>query len=301
MSVIGKRSLPSELWKDEMLHIPSALVEAYRKELENNNLLALAKSIEINRSPIGGAGRIETLEHFATRYGVSICRVESVVIDPQNAFASLPDDLLATFSDGTISILDVPCGTGAAGTGILSTLAVLRKAHVIAKLPINVKIMAGDCSQSGLDIYKQLLLELNPHFESVGIKVEFNGCLWDAKQPNSTANLIDIWLRNSGTDDELLVIIANFSGEAGRNFKEFERSFQHIHERLHSRTSSVIWIEPLMKTAERYLEKVGRLLNPMQWFKKNESTIQYTYYWYHPFQQCKYRCTLIIQKYVRDA
>jgi len=301
MKILNKSKIPTELWSQKLLHIPNCLVEAYRQSLNDFKIMDIALSTENRRGPIGGSGIEETLQHFAMRYGVSVCRLESLVIDPEHAFTSISDDLLITFSDGKVSILDIPCGTGAAGTSIISTIAALRKSDVLPKLPLDIMITGGDYSQTALNIYDKMIESLRTYLNSVGINVYFSKVLWDAKRPDTTAALVDNWFESSKDTEEFLSIIANFSGETSKSFADFQRSFEHIHERLYSKTASVLWIEPKMSGAKKYFEKIAQLMEKaINWFSnKDKEIFDYTYHWYHPFQKRELPCNILVQKYTR--
>lgn len=299
--MLSKDQIPKELWNQRMLQIPQCLINAYRKKLLELDLIDAALSEEPVSRLIGGSGPEETLQHFAGRYGVSVCRVESLVIDPENAFLKIPEDLLTIFFDGRISILDAPCGTGAAGASILTTIAALRKARVIPKEPLTVLITGGDLSQTALDIYDEMIEDLKPPLGSVGITVHFSPLLWDAARPEETAELVDRWFLNSKNAEEYLAVVANFSGFAGRSFSTFERSFQHIHERLYGKVATVLWVEPDMKGAITYFRKIIQLMsNYIGLFTSSRSeALRYAYYWFHPFQKRKLKCRILVHQYRR--
>jgi len=299
--MLSKEQIPEDLWNYRMLQIPQCLISAYREKPLNLNLMDAALSERSIPRLIGGAEPEETLQHFAQRYGVSVCRVESLVIDPERAFAEIPEELLTTFFDGQISILDAPCGTGAAGTSILASIAALRKAKVIPKEPLTVMITGGDLSQTALDIYDEMIKVLKSPLGSVGITVHFSPLLWDASRPEETAELVDRWFFNSRNAEEYLAVVANFSGFAGRSFSEFERSFQHIHERLYGKVATVLWVEPDMRGAITYFRKIIKLMaNYIGLFSSSgDEALRHTYHWFHPFQNRKLECRILVHQYRR--
>ena len=301
MTILHKSKIPIELWAHELINIPKCLIEAYRQSLTDYNVMEAALTTDNKKGAIGGSSLEETLFHFAMRYGVSVCRLESLVIDPENVFTSISDELLITFSDGKVSILDAPCGSGAAGTSIISTIAALRKNGSLPKLPLDITITGGDYSEYALDVYDKMISSLKAEFNSVGINVYFTKFLWDARRPETTAALVDKWFQDSQDAEEYLSIIANFSGESSKSFSEFTRSFEHIHERLYNKVASVIWIEPRMKGAKNYFKKISELMEKaINWFTKKENKeFEYTYYWYHPFQKRTLDCNILVQKYTR--
>ena len=101
--MLSEDQIPEELWNHKMVHIPQCLIDSYRSKLLDLQLMQAAESEKSLPKLIGGASEEETLQHFARRNGVSICRVESLLIDPEHAFAKIPEDLLTTFFDGRIS------------------------------------------------------------------------------------------------------------------------------------------------------------------------------------------------------
>ena len=302
MAILIKNKIPAELWNQKMIHMPIVLVDSYKKFLEHYKIMNIALSTENRKGAIGGSGFEETLQHFALRYGVSVCRVESLIIDPDQAFNSISDDFLNTFSEGKVSILDAPCGTGAAGISIISTIAALRQSELLPKLPLNIMITAGDYSETALHIYDQMVNDLIMYLKPVGIDVSFSKAIWNAKHPDTTAALVDKWFETSQDADEFLSIIANFSGESTKSFSEFQRSFEHIHERLYDKKASVVWIEPQMSSAKKYFQRIAQLMEKAKnWFSKNnKNKLDYTYHWYHPFQKRKLKCNIMVQKYIRN-
>ncbi len=217
-----------------MLFIPICLSRSYTELLQVYGMMDAAFSKEDVAGPIGGEGREATLQHFALRYGVSSCRIESLVLDPRIAFGNISDDLITSLSSGRMSILDAPCGSGAVGASLLSSIAVLRKNVVLPKLPLDIDITGGDFSETALEIYTKIIAKLEPTLNSVGIGINLKTVSWDATNPDTTASLVDTWFGNNIAYSEYLAIIANFSGEASKRFADFERSFEHIHERLYN-------------------------------------------------------------------
>jgi len=298
VAVINQEDIPQDLWKNETLHMPICLIEAYRKQLQKYGVMNDVLDTKNMGGPIGGSSHQDTLQHFTYRYGVSACRVQSLALDPYHAFDSIPDDLLTTLSAGRVSILDMPCGTGAAGASLLSTIAILRDKNKLPREPLDVMITGGDCSPTGRVIYKKIIDNLKPYLATVGINIWLATVDWDGTNPDSTAALVDAWLNsNSPGCTEFLTVIANFSGAAGNHFADFERSFLHIHERLHDKTCTIIWVEPKMRSADTLLKRVRSLFN----FRSGTPNSQFThlYSFYHPFQLRSWNCSVSVCKYNR--
>ena len=158
MRMLPTKDIPKEIWQKRMLHLPKSLQKTYKLLLQKYDRWDMAlSSIDPSKNPIGGISEAETLEHFARRFGVSSSRLNGLVIDPDSAFSDIPDDIISSFSEGRITILDLACGTGAVGLSILSTVSVLRSHNKLPKLPLDVRILGGDCSALALDIYMQMI------------------------------------------------------------------------------------------------------------------------------------------------
>jgi SAM-dependent methyltransferase len=302
MPVLPESDIPAELWTQSMLFMPLCLQNSYDQLLADYQVKEVALRLDDVSGPIGGRSPEETLQHFALRFGVSACRVESLALDPKRAFQDISDNLIGSLSDGLVSILDVPCGTGAVGASLISTITVLRACSVLPKQPLDIVLTGGDYSQTGLDIYAKMIDQLRQPSQAVGVVTKLTTKLWDAADPFATAALVDTWFRNSAGSEEYLVIIANISGEASKMFTSFERSFQHIHERVHDKKCTMIWVEPEMPGAKSFLEKIQRLLlGRKTGFGKSapQPLMSHTYDWWHPLQRRKLPCRLLVYRYER--
>jgi len=131
----------------------------------------------------------------------------------------------------------------------------------------------------------------------VGIRIRLNTLSWDATNPDTTAGLVDEWFRNSLDSREYLAVVANFSGEAGRGFGRFARSFQHIDERLHDKQSTIVWVEPGMPGARSFLQRIQGLFSRRQ---PDGSQSAYEYFWYHPLQARRLPCSVLVYRYKRS-
>lgn len=303
MKMLSPYDLPEELWNGDNLHLPSSLQNAYWSLLEKNNLTDMCSNNNKDDSNIyGGRTREETMHHFAKRYGVSSCRVESLVIDPHGAFQSIPDDILSSFSEGRISLLDLPCGTGAVGASILSTVSTLRSQKKIPKEPLDVYILGGDYSKDALNLYSDMMKTLDPAFKSVGINVSLDTKIWEAEQSHSTSQLFDM-LYGKAISEEYIVVIANFAGAlSNAYFTQCEDSLKHIFDRTSNKKCTIIWVESKIKSVDnlfgKLLKRMMTVHNP--WYEANkEDPLSHDYSWYHPFLNQSMPCRVTVKKYRR--
>jgi hypothetical protein len=173
---------------------------------------------------------------------------------------------------------------------------VLRNETVLPKLPLDIDITGGDCSKTGREIYEEMIAKLKPTLNRVGIGINLKTAYWDATNPNTTASLVDTWFSNS-IGNEYLAIIANFSGEAGKRFDEFKRSFEHIHERLHDKSCTVVWVEPQMHGAMSFLKRVQQFASG---WRTTEKPLSHEYDWYNSLQKRKLPCKVLVCRYKRS-
>ena len=193
MPVLNVQDIPDELWLDGMLGMPMCLRMSYWNQLESYGLTEEALAPDTTGPQIvGGRSEEATRQHFARRYGVSASRIESLAIDPHRAFGVIPDDLLVSLSEGHISVLDVACGAGAVGASLLSTVSVLRATGRLPKMPLDVSIVGGDCSDSALVMYRQMIEELRPTLCAVGIEVDLVATRWEAEESYSTSEMSNV-------------------------------------------------------------------------------------------------------------
>jgi hypothetical protein len=159
-------------------------------------------------------------------------------------------------------------------------------------------ITGGDISASARQIYEKMINDLKPYLSKVAIDITLSTLNWDGTNPNSTSHLCDDWLnKNSCGCNEYVTVVANFSGEAQRNLASFKRSFEHIHERIHGKNCTMVWVEPIMSGANTFLERI------LSWFTPGrnsaESLFRYRYYWHHPIQNRRLTCDVLVMKYNR--
>ena len=306
MPVISEKDIPIEIWFDSALQIPVCLCDSYWSLIEKHNMTKAALT-QVNTSGhlFGGRSTEDTLQHFAQRYGVNSCRVESLVIDPESAFKSIPDDIITSFSDGNVAILDMACGTGAAGASLLSTIAVLRANGILPKLPLNVRIIGGDCSDLALDIYSDMLNSIQPALNSVGIYFQLAPMHWEAEKSYTTSEMFDKLFHYYHPDtntEEYMVVIANFAGALDTHYAQIQDSIKHMFDRTHDKKCTIIWVESHISSSERVFQRIGKyLLDHAPWSKSlEEEAIHYSYFWYHPFIKTKMPCRVLVKEYSRS-
>lgn len=283
-------SFPIELWNDNVLYLPASLIEDYKSELTRIGRLNDASS-EAPKGDIGGIDERSTHDHFTYKFPASSTRTEYMLLDPLRTFESLSSELLESFTDGRVSLLDIPCGAGAGVLGLLDLLRMLRSVNVLARLPLEVKITAGDVSPYARDLYGRMLTRAAPRLWDQGICVDWQCFEWDATQEPMTAALVDKWFAQGANNEEWIVLISAFSGD-GKRPAELEngigRSFDHIAARLHDRLGTLVWVEPVSNASEKWFKRIVRPLVDRfsAWFTQSDLKEQ-EYYWQHPFRDLR--------------
>jgi hypothetical protein len=296
-------NLPGTIWSEFTLFLPDSLASSYRTLLEQRGLYDSAlRGERSGRGPIGGVTADATYDHFTQRFAVSATRLEYIACDPKETFHTAAHDLHISFGTGSIAVLDVPCGAGASIFGFLCALAELRKYGTLPRLPLNISIVAGDCSTVALELYEDLVELISPELSKQGILITYQTHEWRAEEPITSAVIVDEWFAMSPTASEYYVFICNFSGEAKLHFHDFERSFQHIAERLHSKKGTMLWVEPgLMKSAHGFFSKLFTLFRKITWFRDTEKAIpQDKYEWFCPIKREKVPASVMLLRYRRE-
>ncbi|WP_263831992.1 class I SAM-dependent methyltransferase [Sulfurospirillum oryzae] len=293
--MINSNDLPEELWlhNEQAVKLCTELETKYIEHLHKCNAYELAKTSDGKSHPIGGSGATEAIEHFAYRFVNSSTRVIHITLDPDKKFSNIQIDIFSTFSKGNISILDLACGTGGHILSLLTTLVELRLKKLLPTLPLNIHILAADISPKALEIYQSLLHDLEPYLLNAGIRVIYSTYEWDACSSIQTSSLMDTFFEITSTisSNEYYVITSAFSGFAGNetNFTRIERSLQHITDRLGTKNSTFLWIEPDGKDAKKFLGLLNRIFENIkdffvQIFEERES-ISHTYCWWEPIKK----------------
>ena len=301
MPILSKEDIPSQLWNNDVLSMPDCLLSSYDAMLGEYGVKQLALNAQSPRRVIGGPTCEETLEHFAWRYGVSSCRIESLVIDPHGAFLSMSEDLITVFSEGKIALLDIACGSGSVGASLLSTFHVLRREHRLPMTPTTIEIIGGDCSQYALRIYENMMTRLLSSLETTGIQCNLQTVKWEAEASHSTSELFDLLFDENPDADEYIVVVANFSGALDQHFDEYRNSIQHIFDRTHNKRCAIVWVEPGgYGKAMSVFAKIRRIVEMTPWSRADQvGPISHEYKWFDSLHNECRPCRVLLKAYNR--
>ena len=147
--LLDPKDIPQSLWDgDKLLLLPQPLKDAYHKTLKTRGLLEDALEAPSSEGDIGGKSKDKTAWHFARRFSGSCARVELAILDPKDELGDASDYFLRVFSGGRVSLLDIPCGSGAASATLLMVVAELRRLNIIPREPLEVFLTGGDKSDT---------------------------------------------------------------------------------------------------------------------------------------------------------
>ena len=182
--------------------------------------------------------------------------MQFVSLDPNGTFGPHATELRACLLDGKVALLDVACGSGGGLLGLLTTVAELRSQGGCARLPVDLRVLAADCSEEARAIHASMSARVRPLLEAVGVRVRSEYVRWDATQPLSTTALIDRWFDFCQDCEVFLVFISAFSAFMAKNTGVALEAVRDIAKRLHSKPFHVAWVEPITNDSEKVLPKV---------------------------------------------
>ena len=242
------RDIPQSLWDgDNLLRLPQPLRDAYNNTLRTKGLLEEA----LRASPkgyIGGESAEETDQHFAHRFDGSCARVELAFLDPKDDLKDASNCLVRAFSGGSVRLLDIPCGSGAASAALLTTVAELRRQNIMPRQPLEVFLTGGDISDNARCNADLILSELQQTLRNQGIFLKFSLFQWDISDAGSTTSLLNKWLEVGPECKNSVLIVANFSGFLGAdgNLKKVEERVGELFRWARVREATAAWLEPPM-------------------------------------------------------
>ena len=247
--LIEVKDIPDTLWiiKDEKLVLPECLIDSWKGILDDRGLLKQATE-ETREGEIGGISEEDTHKHYSFRYNGSCARFQLTFLDPKNDLKEVSNAFVKSLAGYDVFIADIPSGAGAASLTLLSNIAQLRKENVIPRIPLSVKILAGEISPTAIDIFNQAFNYIQATLNSQHISVELKFQKWNIKDPDSTSQLVkQITLFGNDCSDKIL-LLANFTGflERDKEWNKVKEQFEEIFRHFSGKSTVAIWLEPNM-------------------------------------------------------
>lgn len=246
--LLQPNDLPVELWlaSEDTLVLPSPLSKVYEQMLKDKGLYETALDNEGDDGPVGGIKQEDADKHFATRFSGSAARTQLSLLDPKNHLGNASDLFVKAFSGGTVGLLDIPSGAGAATTNLLLTVATLRQTGVLPRQHLTVRLVCGDVSPHARSYASEMLQTISGVLMDQNIHVDVLSVEWDVCDAESTTSILHSWMQHAPSCREYFVIMANFSGflQGCGKMKEAMPQLNEVIRWAAQRRSSVIWLEP---------------------------------------------------------
>jgi len=240
--------LPEMLWvsAEQSLILPKILSLVYINMLRSKGLYEMALESNTDEGPVGGLSEEDTKRHFARRFTGSTARTQLAILDPKNELNNASDLFVKTFSGGTVGLLDIPSGAGAATIDLLTTIAVLRQQEILPRQPLYIKLLCGDISESARSYASEMLENIMDFLNRESIYVDEKSVNWDVCDAESTTNILHAWMTHAPNCQNYFVIMANFSGflQTNGKLKEAKLQLEEIFRWAATRRSIVVWLEP---------------------------------------------------------
>ncbi|MCK9195332.1 MAG: hypothetical protein M0P19_15845, partial [Nevskia sp.] len=174
-------------------------------------------------------------------------------LDPKDEVGPTSDHFIQSTAGARLALTDAPCGAGAAALAFLSTLAELRSAGVLPRMPLNVSFVGGEFSQHAEDHARALFLATIDTLEQQAIFVDPIFKHWNVMDQISTTDLVKACLDHGEDCPAKLLVIANFNGllVKDRRQSNAEPQLNELIRYASGEGSLAVWIEPEMNRAMR--------------------------------------------------
>lgn len=202
-------------------------------------------------APVGGHSQEHTDLHFAHAFDGSVARAELALLDPLQQVPLTAATLQRFLTGGQLCLVDVPCGAAAASLALLGTIAELRTAGRLPRLPLNVHIIGGEISAPARKYADDLLSQLKMAWSSQGIFVTHELLHWDVLSTVSNGELVERIILQKAIASQTLVVVCNFNGFLIKHNKKDKAEAQlgELFKFASGLTNAAVWIEPNMNAA----------------------------------------------------
>jgi hypothetical protein len=224
-----------------VLFLPVFFIEIYLQELSERNLLLETISDKFREKK-----NTEGLSHFQYSFYKSASRNLFLFLGIEDRFSNITYDYQKIFSDGSILIIDIPCGHGATLLSLLCIEIDLRIKEIKNCTPINLHIIAADINEEAMEIYKSLINKLLPYSKSVGIDITITTKKWNFKEYEDIGNFGKEIISNISNFERKYMFLSNFGDFiiTGNTFKDNKFFLEFLLVILKDYDIEYFWIEP---------------------------------------------------------
>lgn len=265
--------IPESLWdsSNKILRLPRFIISSWESILEERGLLELARDHKKREEGnVGGVDENATNKHYCFNFNGSCARFQLSFLDPKQELPILSNAFVKSLAGDDVFIVDIPSGTGAASLSLLCNIAQLREENILPTIDLSVEIMAGDVSESAIQIFEKSFSIIEEYLNDYKINVKLHTEIWDVNDSNSTNIFVKNVLKRGRGFSEKLLIIANFTGylEKEGKWNEVKSQFQMLFTKLSEQSTMAVWLEPKYKISTvKFFPKLK------EWFKKWFKTI----------------------------
>ncbi|WP_419816642.1 hypothetical protein [Glacieibacterium sp.] len=225
--------------------IPAVLAVAYESSLKFHGLESLANQPRPKRGVVGGETKADADLHFAQAFSGSVARAQLALLDPHGQVFMTSTTLRKFLSGGELCLVDIPCGSGASSVAFLTTIVELRRAGVLPRTPLRVKVIGGEISETARSYAESVFTYIIGDFADQAVFVEFRPTSWDVLCKISNSALVELIVQEK-LKSQVLIAITNFSSFLNIPGKKAEAlpQIEEIYRYSSGLTNAAIWIEP---------------------------------------------------------
>ena len=253
MRLLDPSLIPKTLWSADrqVLAMPQALAQAYARHIDSLGLRNLSTQRASNDPPVGGRTVDATNTHYAQAFDSSAARVQLAILDPFSDLADVSDIIIRRMSGDRFSLVDAPCGVGAAALAILSTIADLRMLGLFPRAPLDVHLIGAEISDTAREYAEQLTKLVEDELADQAIFLSHEFLPWDVLSNISNTDLIQRVVRANADERPNCLVIANFSAflEKEKKRKEASPQIEELIRHTSRSNGHALWLEPCTNTA----------------------------------------------------
>lgn len=248
--ILPPAAIPSSLWngEEDTLRLPAVLAQVYKDLINAEELYDLAAARDAKSSPVGGLTKEATNEHLAQAFDGSVARALLAILDPKSQASSTSNTFFRVTAGNSVCIIDAPCGAGAATLAFLCSIAEMRQAEVLPRLPLRVTVVGGELSSHAASYAARLFEAVRPALTEQAIFAELTTVPWDVTCEMSTTDLIKCAVSKGHGSVATLLVVANFNGFLESNGKRGVAmpQLKELFRYASGENSFAVWIEPRM-------------------------------------------------------
>lgn len=274
------------------------LSESYVSSVDRLGLRSLAAA-RPGEAPIGGDQRVDAELHYATRFATSAGRSLCAALDPFNKLGDTSNRIIGGLLSEELVLVDVPCGSGAAGIAALDAVRLMRMRRILPTLPLKTLVVAGDISDTSRAYCRDLYAGLAGDFTEAIMATTLRDYPLDVQDARSTSEFINRVVEACSPGAQVVVLAANFSG-AMKPDGPLREAYRHFLTQLLGRlapwNSTLCIIEPESNDAIKFWKWLLQFIKEMlRWFKLDTETfLRCSYEMFDPIGKAAFKSGLTV-------